>query len=59
MPPKPFPIPTAIHKDVSDRLKKLNPILYKEVKQVLETNKAQRHIRGGMATKRKYLHTGE
>lgn len=34
-------------------------MLYKEVKQVLETNKAQRHIRGGMATKRKYLHTEE
>lgn len=57
--PKPFPIPTTIHKDVSDRLKRLNPMLYKEVKQVLETNKAQRHIRGGMATKRKYLHTEE
>ena len=34
-------------------------MLYKEVKQVLETNKAQRQIRGGMATKRKYLHTEE
>ena len=44
----------TVHKDVSERLKKVNPQLYREVKSVLEINKAQRHIRGGMATRRKY-----
>ncbi|HCC00948.1 MAG TPA: sporulation transcriptional regulator SpoIIID [Ruminococcaceae bacterium] len=47
---------STVHKDVSERLKKLNPQLYIEVKQILEINKAQRHIRGGMATRRKYRH---
>ncbi|MFT9055720.1 MAG: sporulation transcriptional regulator SpoIIID, partial [Ethanoligenens sp.] len=47
---------STVHKDVSERLKKLNPQLYIEVKHVLEVNKAQRHIRGGMATRRKYRH---
>ena len=46
---------STVHKDVSERLKYINPTLYREVKTVLETNKAQRHIRGGLATKRKYL----
>ncbi|MGN0537495.1 MAG: sporulation transcriptional regulator SpoIIID [Acutalibacteraceae bacterium] len=46
---------STVHKDVSERLKYVNPTLYKEVKNVLEVNKAQRHIRGGMATKKKYL----
>lgn len=46
---------STVHKDVSERLKYVNPTLYKEVKNVLEINKAQRHIRGGMATKKKYL----
>ena len=45
---------STVHKDVSERLKYINPKLYREVKAVLETNKAQRHIRGGLATKRKY-----
>ena len=45
---------STVHKDVSERLKYINPRLYKEVKSVLELNKAQRHIRGGLATKRKY-----
>ena len=40
---------STVHKDVSERLKKVNPQLYREVKSVLEINKAQRHIRGGMA----------
>ena len=44
----------TVHKDVSERLKKVNPQLYRKVKSVLEINKAQRHIRGGMATRRKY-----
>lgn len=45
---------STVHKDVSERLKKLNPQLYIEVKHVLDLNKAQRHIRGGMATRLKY-----
>lgn len=46
---------STVHKDVSSRLKKINPSLYAEVKKVLEINKCERHIRGGMATKNKYL----
>ena len=45
---------STVHKDVSERLKYKNPQLYKQVQQVLEINKKERHIRGGMATKRKY-----
>ncbi len=46
---------STVHTDVSERLKKLNPQLYLEVREVLEINKAERHLRGGMATKEKYL----
>lgn len=46
---------STVHKDVSQRLRRLNPALYTEVKEVLEHNKAQRHLRGGLATKNKYL----
>ena len=46
---------STIHKDVSERLKTIEPQLYAKVKKVLETNKAERHIRGGMATKIKYM----
>ena len=45
---------STVHKDVAQRLKYVDPQLYKEVKNVLEVNKAQRHIRGGMATRMKY-----
>lgn len=45
---------STVHKDVATKLEKLQPSLYKEVKQVLETNKKERHIRGGQATKLKY-----
>ena len=45
---------STVHKDVSERLKYIDPKLYKEVKTVLEINKAQRHIRGGIATRNKY-----
>ncbi len=45
---------STVHKDVSERLKKVDPNLYSQVKKVLEVNKAQRHIRGGLATQRKY-----
>ena len=51
---KPFVFVTAVHKDVTERLSHENPQLYRKVKQVLEKNKQERHIRGGMATKRKY-----
>ncbi len=47
---------TSVHKDVSERLKKINPGLAKEVREILDENKAERHIRGGMATKLKYSH---
>lgn len=47
---------STVHKDVSERLKKLNPQLYIEVKHILDVNKAQRHIRGGLATRLKYRH---
>ena len=45
---------STVHRDVTSRLKKLNASLYAQVVQVLEKNKFERHIRGGMATKRKY-----
>ena len=48
---------STVHKDVSDRLQKVNPQLYGEVRHVLERNKAQRHIRGGIATRNKYRQT--
>ena len=47
---------STVHKDVSERLKKINPSLAKEVRGILDENKAERHIRGGMATKLKYSH---
>ncbi len=47
---------STVHKDVSDRLKRINPALYHQVKEVLDRNKQERHIRGGEATKQKYLH---
>lgn len=45
---------STVHTDVSQRLRKLNPGLYHEVRAVLDVNKAQRHIRGGIATREKY-----
>lgn len=45
---------STVHKDVTDRLRLINPQLYEQVKGVLDENKAERHIRGGMATKEKY-----
>ena len=47
---------STVHKDVAQRLKKINPALANEVRIVLDKNKAERHIRGGMATKLKYSH---
>ena len=45
---------STVHKDVSERLIKIQPQLYSEVKKILEKNKQERYIRGGMATKKKY-----
>lgn len=45
---------STVHKDISERLEKINPSLAIEAKKVLERNKKERHIRGGMATKMKY-----
>ena len=45
---------STVHKDVSKRLRRVDPNLYDEVKNILEINKAERHLRGGMATKRKF-----
>lgn len=50
---------STIHKDIAERLIKINPILSKEVKQILEYNKSVRHIRGGLATQEKYKHYEE
>ena len=50
---------STVHKDVTERLQELNPGLAVEVKDVLESNKAERHLRGGMATKEKYQHAKE
>lgn len=47
---------STVHKDVTDRLMQINPTLAKQARRVLDVNKSERHIRGGMATKEKYLH---
>lgn len=46
---------STVHKDVAERLKKVDKTLYKKVKKVLNKNLSERHVRGGEATKRKYL----
>ena len=45
---------STVHKDVSERLRYDDPQLFKRVKKILEKNKQERHIRGGMATRKKY-----
>ena len=45
---------STVHKDLAERLPAMNRALYRQVKAVLEENKAERHIRGGLATRRKY-----
>lgn len=47
---------STVHKDVTERLEKINPTLAHEARKVLELNKAERHLRGGLATKEKYSH---
>ena len=53
---EPFQSVITVHKDVSERLLRINPALASEVRAVLDENKAERHIRGGQATKLKYSH---
>jgi putative DeoR family transcriptional regulator (stage III sporulation protein D) len=45
---------STVHKDLSQRLEKINSELFKQVREILDENKAERHIRGGLATKKKY-----
>jgi putative DeoR family transcriptional regulator (stage III sporulation protein D) len=45
---------STVHKDITERLPKINPVVAKEAREILELNKAERHIRGGRATKMKY-----
>ena len=47
---------STVHKDVAERLVLINPNLAAEARKVLDMNKSERHIRGGLATKEKYLH---
>ncbi len=46
---------STVHKDVSERLEGINASLAKEVRKILDVNKEERHIRGGLATKEKYM----
>lgn len=50
---------STVHKDVTERLMQINPSLAKEARKVLDVNKSERHIRGGLATREKYLHQHE
>ena len=55
---KPFGVSkSTVHKDLTERREKIDPALYQQVRQLLDRNKAERHIRGGMATRRKYKGT--
>ena len=47
---------STVHKDVTERLVQINPSLATEARKVLDVNKSERHIRGGLATREKYLH---
>ena len=47
---------STVHKDVTERLEQINPSLAAQARKVLDVNKSERHIRGGMATREKYLH---
>lgn len=51
----PFHLVTTTHKDVTERLAQINRSLATQTRQVLDLNKSERHIRGGLATKQKYL----
>ena len=47
---------STVHKDVTERLTQINPALAMKAREVLDVNKSERHIRGGLATREKYLH---
>lgn len=47
---------STVHKDVTERLTQINPVLARQARKVLDVNKSERHIRGGLATREKYLH---
>ena len=47
---------STVHKDLQNRLPRCNPVLFEQVRKVLDKNKRERHIRGGMATKNKFQH---
>ena len=47
---------STVHKDVTERLSQVNPTLAREARKVLDVNKSERHIRGGLETREKYLH---
>ena len=47
---------STVHKDVTERLHQINPSLAQKARKVLDVNKSERHIRGGLATREKYLH---
>ena len=50
---------STVHKDVTERLEQINPTLARDARKVLNVNKQERHIRGGLATREKYLHQHE
>lgn len=50
---------STVHKDVTERLEKIDKALAQQTRQILDKNKAERHIRGGMATRDKYQKMGE
>ena len=45
---------STVHKDLTERLPRIDPGLYRQARELLDLNKAERHIRGGLATRRKY-----
>ncbi len=51
-----FRFVTSVHKDVTERLVQVNPALAQEARKILDVNKSERHIRGGLATREKYAH---
>lgn len=50
---------STVHKDITERLIRIKPLLAAQARVVLDANKAERHIRGGLATREKYLHEHE
>ena len=50
---------STVHKDLSERLRQIDRLLYEKVRLVLEQNKAERHLRGGEATRQKYAHQAQ